>query len=256
MASEGRPPTPVRRGSKTRMAVPRIKPGDGHDGFRMTSLAFATVVQWLPFLLGGAARTLEVVVMALALGIVCGLAGGLARLSRNRVVRGLAGVYVSVVRGTPFVVQLFFIYYGIPQLGLPIPAMLAAVGTLGIYSGAYQTEIVRGAIQSVDRGQSEAARALGLSRYQALRLIVLPQALLRMLPPLGNEFVSLTKNSALVSLVTVRELFLSAQMVISTTFQNFAIFLTIGAMYYAMTSVVGGLTHLMERRLSVYMARD
>ncbi len=222
----------------------------------MTALAVATVVQWLPFLLGGALRTLEVVVMALVLGIVCGLAGGLGRLARSRAVRAAAGTYVSVVRGTPFVVQLFFIYYGIPQLGIPVPAMLAAVGTLGIYSGAYQTEIVRGAIQSIDHGQSEAARALGLSRYQTMRLIVLPQALLRMLPPLGNEFVSLTKNSALVSLVTVRELFLSAQMVISTTFQNFAVFLTIGVMYYAMTSVVGGATRMMERRLSVYVGRE
>ncbi|HEY6432326.1 MAG TPA: amino acid ABC transporter permease [Acetobacteraceae bacterium] len=222
----------------------------------MTALAVATVVQWLPFLLGGALRTLEVVVMALVLGIVCGLAGGLGRLAHNRAVRAAAGAYVSVIRGTPFVVQLFFIYYGIPQLGIPVPAMLAAVGTLGIYSGAYQTEIVRGAIQSIDQGQSEAARALGLSRYQTMRLIVLPQALLRMLPPLGNEFVSLTKNSALVSLVTVRELFLSAQMVISTTFQNFAVFLTIGVIYYAMTSVVGGATRMMERRLSVYVGRE
>ena len=219
----------------------------------MTSLGVATVIHWLPFLLRGALSTLEVVVMALALGIVCGLAGGMARLARSRAVRTAAGVYVSVVRGTPFVVQLFFIYYGIPQLGIPVPAMLAAVGTLGIYSGAYQTEIVRGAIQSVDRGQMEAALALGLSRGKALRLVVLPQALLRMLPPLGNEFVALTKNSALVSLVTVRELFLSAQMAISDTFQDFAFFLTIGVMYYAMTSVVGGATRLMERRLSVYM---
>ena len=219
----------------------------------MNSLGVATVIHWLPFLLRGALSTLEVVVMALALGIVCGLAGGMARLARSRAVRTAAGVYVSVVRGTPFVVQLFFIYYGIPQLGIPVPAMLAAVGTLGIYSGAYQTEIVRGAIQSVDRGQMEAALALGLSRGKALRLVVLPQALLRMLPPLGNEFVALTKNSALVSLVTVRELFLSAQMAISDTFQDFAFFLTIGLMYYAMTSVVGGATRLMERRLSVYL---
>jgi His/Glu/Gln/Arg/opine family amino acid ABC transporter permease subunit len=219
----------------------------------MSRLGVATVAQWLPFLLGGAARTLEVVVLALALGIVCGLLGGLARLSRRRALRGVAAVYVSVVRGTPFVVQLFLVYYGIPQLGLPVPALLAAVATLGIYSGAYQTEIVRGAIQSVDRGQIEAALALGLSRTQALRLVVLPQALLRMLPPLGNEFVALTKNSALVSLVTVRELFLSAQMAISSTFQDFAFFLTIGAMYYAMTSVVAGATRLMERRLSIYL---
>jgi His/Glu/Gln/Arg/opine family amino acid ABC transporter permease subunit len=219
----------------------------------MTGLGVETVVHWLPFLLGGVVRTLEVVVLALALGIVCGLAGGFARLAHGRATRMLAAAYVSVVRGTPFVVQLFLVYYGIPQLGIPVPAMLAAVGTLGLYSGAYQTEIVRGAIQSIDRGQFEAALALGLSHFQALRHVVLPQALLRMLPPLGNEFVALTKNSALVSLVTVRELFLSAQMVISSTFQDFAVFLTIGAMYYAMTSIVAGATRLMERRLSVYL---
>ena len=142
----------------------------------MNAAAFASVGPWLPFLLGGAARTLEVVVAALILGVICGLIGGAARLSRARPIRALAAVYVSVIRGTPFVVQLFFVYYGIPQLGVPVPALAAAIGTLGIYSGAYQTEIVRGAISSIDPGQAEAARALGLSRYQTMRLVVLPQA--------------------------------------------------------------------------------
>ena len=112
----------------------------------MTALGLQTIVEWLPFLLGGAARTLQVVVLALLLGIVCGLAGGLARLSRRKIVRRLAMAYISVVRGTPFVVQLFIVYYGVPQLGIPVPAMLAAIGTLGLYSGAYQSEIVRGAM--------------------------------------------------------------------------------------------------------------
>ncbi|HUZ64753.1 MAG TPA: amino acid ABC transporter permease [Acetobacteraceae bacterium] len=218
----------------------------------MTAAGLHTVLLSLPFLLGGALKTIEIVVMALVLGVGCGLAGGFAKLSHRRVLRGAAAVYVSVIRGTPFVVQLFFIYYALPQLGLPIPAMVAAVGALAVYSGAYQTEIVRGAIQSVDRRQVEAAVALGLSERQAMCHVVFPQALLRMLPPLGNEFVALTKNSALVSLVTVQELFLSAQMVISSTFQNFAIFLTIGAMYYVMTSTVGTLTRALERKLQMY----
>jgi len=218
----------------------------------MTALGLETIISSFPFLLQGAARTVEVVVLALAFGIVCGLLGGFAKLSRHRVLRAAAATYVSVIRGTPFVVQLFFVYYAFPQLGVEVPAMVAAVGTLAFYSGSYQTEIVRGAVQSIDKGQIEAAEALGLSRRQALRFVVFPQALLRMLPPLGNEFVALTKNSALVSLVTVQELFLSAQMVISSTFQNFAIFLTIGIMYYAMTSVVGALTQLLERRLRIY----
>ncbi len=219
----------------------------------MTALGLETIVKALPFLLAGAARTIEVVALALALGIVCGLVGGFAKLSRRRLLRGAAATYVSVIRGTPFVVQLFFVYYAFPQVGIEVPAMVAAVGTLAFYSGSYQTEIVRGAVQSIDRGQVEAAKALGLSHRQTLRFVVFPQALLRMLPPLGNEFVALTKNSALVSLVTVQELFLSAQMVISSTFQNFAVFLTIGVMYYAMTSAVGALTQLLERRLRIYV---
>lgn len=219
----------------------------------MSSLAVETVIKSLPFLLEGALKTIEVVVLALLLGVVCGLVGGFARLSDKKLLRGAAAVYVSIIRGTPFVVQLFFVYYAFPQIGIEMPAMVAAIGTLAVYSGSYQTEIVRGAIQSIDKGQVEAAKALGLSHWQTQWLVVLPQAFLRMLPPLGNEFVALTKNSALVSVVTVQELFLSAQMVISSTFQNFAIFLTIGVMYYVMTSAVGAVTGYLERRLKVYL---
>ncbi|HUI17596.1 MAG TPA: ABC transporter permease subunit, partial [Alphaproteobacteria bacterium] len=140
----------------------------------MTALGLETIINSFPFLLAGAARTIEVVVLALALGILCGLAGGFAKLSRRRLLRGLAAAYVSVIRGTPFVVQLFFVYYAFPQLGIEVPAMVAAVGTLAFYSGSYQTEIVRGAVQSIDKGQVEAAKALGLSQRQALRFVVFP----------------------------------------------------------------------------------
>ncbi len=219
----------------------------------MSELGLQTVISSMPFLLHGALVTVEVVAMALLLGVVAGIVGGLSKLSRFRPLRWLATAYVSVIRGTPFVVQLFFVYYAFPQIGIKVSAMAAAVGTLAVYSGSYQTEIVRGAIQSIESSQVEAARALGLSGFQAMLYVVFPQAFLRMLPPLGNEFVALTKNSALVSLVTVQELFLSAQMVISSTFQNFAIFLTIGIMYYLMTTAVSAVTQLLERRLRVYV---
>ena len=206
-----------------------------------------------PLLLHGALVTVEVTAMALVLGTIAGLLGGLARVSPLAPFRGLAAAYVSVIRGTPFIVQLFFVYYAFPQLGIRVAPMVAAVGCLAVYSGAYQTEIVRGAIESIERGQIEAARSLGLSAAQAMRYVVLPQAFLRMLPPLGNEFVALTKNSALVSLVTVQELLLSAQLIISATFQNFSVYLTIGVMYYIMTSIVSTGTQLLERRLKVYV---
>ncbi|TAM91415.1 amino acid ABC transporter permease [bacterium] len=219
----------------------------------MNSLGLEAVEKSFPLLLHGALVTIEVTAMALVLGALAGLLGGLARVSPLAPLRGLAAAYVSVIRGTPFIVQLFFVYYAFPQLGLQVPPMVAAVGCLAVYSGAYQTEIVRGAIESIERGQVEAARSLGLSAGQAMRYVVLPQAFLRMLPPLGNEFVALTKNSALVSLVTVQELLLSAQLIISATFQNFAVYLTIGVMYYIITSVVSTGTQLLERRLKVYV---
>ncbi|MDE2572059.1 MAG: amino acid ABC transporter permease [bacterium] len=216
-------------------------------------LGLQTVERSLPLLLHGALVSVEVAAMALFFGVIAGLLGGLARVSPPAPLRAMAAAYVSVIRGTPFIVQLFFVYYAFPQLGVQVPPMVAAVGCLAVYSGAYQTEIVRGAIESIERGQVEAARSLGLTAAQAMRYVVLPQAFLRMLPPLGNEFVALTKNSALVSLVTVQELLLSAQLIISATFQNFAIYLTIGIMYYIMTTVVSTGTQLLERRLKVYV---
>lgn len=214
---------------------------------------FQVVVQSLPLLLHGTLITIEVVVLGLIFGVVLGLLGGLARVSPYPVLRRIAGVYVSIIRGTPFIVQLFFVYYGFPEVGIQISAMVTAVGCLAIYSGSYQTEIVRGAIQSIDKGQVEASRSLGLSSFQTMRYVVLPQALLRMLPPLGNEFVALTKNSALVSLVTVPELLMTGQMIISSTFQDVAIFFTIGVIYYILTTLVSSITRTLEKRLNVYI---
>lgn len=166
----------------------------------------------------GLMTTLQIIGMSLCLSLGFGMLGGFARLSKIRPIRWIGTVYVSVIRGTPFIVQLFFIYFGLPQLGLQLPPMVAGVLALGLYSGSYVTEIVRGAIQSVDKGQMEAARSCGMSSGSALRHVIIPQAFLRMLPPLGNEFVSLTKNSALVSFVTISELFLVGQTIISRTF--------------------------------------
>lgn len=211
------------------------------------------VVESLPLLAKGTLMTIIVVAVSLVLGVCLGLLGGLARVSSLAPLRWLARTYVSVVRGTPFLVQLFFVYFGFPQVGIRVPAIVAAVGTLAVYSGSYQTEIVRGAIESIDKGQIEAARACGLSSLQTMAHVTLPQALLRMLAPLGNEFVALTKNSALVSLVAVNELFLTGQTIISRTFQNFTIFLTIGVIYYILTTIVGSITKITERKLRVYV---
>ncbi|WP_406139723.1 ABC transporter substrate-binding protein/permease [Streptomyces sp. NBC_01089] len=201
----------------------------------------------------GLVVSIEVILMSLCLSLLFGMTGGFAKLSRVAPVRWLGNAYVSVIRGTPFVVQLFLIYFGLPQLGLQLPPMVAGVLSLGLYSGSYVTEIFRGAVQSVDRGQIEAARSCGMSHASAMRHVVVPQAFLRMLPPLGNEFVSLTKNSTLVSFVTISELFLVGQVVISRTFDALTVYLFIGLLYYILTNIIGFATHAIEKKMAVYV---
>lgn len=197
--------------------------------------------------------SIAVILMSLCLSLLLGTAGGFAKLSGFPPLRWLGNVYVSVIRGTPFVVQLFFLYFGLPQLGLQLPPMVAGVLALGLYSGSYVTEIFRGAVQSVDRGQIEAARSCGMSHASAMRHVVVPQAFLRMLPPLGNEFVSLTKNSALVSFITIGELFLVGQTIISRTFDALTVYLFIGLLYYVLTNVIGSATRAIEKKMAVYV---
>lgn len=204
-------------------------------------------------LLSGLGVTLEVVVLSMLLSLCLGMIGGLLRLSRIAPLRAIGATYVSVIRGTPFVVQMFFIYFGLPQLGLQLNPLVAGIISLGLYSGSYVTEIVRGAVQSIDRGQMEAARSCGMSHASAMRHVVVPQAFLRMLPVLGNEAVSLTKNSALVSFITIHELFLVGQTIISRTFDALTIYLFIGLIYYLLTNTIGLGASRLEKRLAVYV---
>lgn len=148
----------------------------------------------------GAATTIEVTACSLVLGCVLGLLVGIGRLApQRRVVYGICTAYLTFIRGTPLLVQLFILFFGLPQFGIMLPAFACGVLGLGVYSGAYVSEIVRGSIQSMDRGQMEAARSLGMPYRMAMRKVILPQAFVRMIPPLGNEFIALIKNSALVS---------------------------------------------------------
>lgn len=201
----------------------------------------------------GFVTTMKIIGMSMVLSLCFGMLGGFAKLSQIAPVRWVGTAYVSVIRGTPFIVQLFLIYFGLPQLGIQLQPMVAGVLALGLYSGSYVTEIVRGAINSVDKGQMEAARSCGMSSGAALRHIIVPQAFLRMLPPLGNEFVSLTKNSALVSFVTISELFLVSQAIIARTFDALTVYLFIGLVYYILTNIIGYIASTLEKKLAVYI---
>ena len=212
------------------------------------ALDFSPVWAGLPQLLRGALVTVEVTAVSLLVGCLLGLLIGIGRLNaRRRIVYGLCTAYVAAIRGTPLLVQLFIWFFGLPQFGIVLPAFACGMVGLGIYSAAYVSEIVRGAIQSVDRGQMEAARSIGLSSGQAMRSVILPQAVVRMIPPLGNEFIALIKNSALVSLLTIHDLMHEGQKIISVSYRSLEVYLAIAVIYFILT----GLTTLALGRLEL-----
>lgn len=213
-------------------------------------LDFSPVWAGWPQLLRGAWVTVEITACALVVGCFMGLLVGLGRLKpERRIVYGLCTAYVAVIRGTPLLVQLFILFFGLPQFGILLPAFFCGVIGLGVYSGAYVSEVVRGAIQSIDRGQMEAARSLGMSYGLAMRSVVLPQAFVRMIPPLGNEFIALIKNSALVSLLTIHDVMHEGQKIISVSYRSLEVYLAIAVVYFVLTGVTTLALRHIEKRL-------
>ena len=213
-------------------------------------LDFSPVWAGLPQLLRGAWVTVEITSVSLLLGCFMGLVVGLGRLKpERRIVYGICTAYVAVIRGTPLLVQLFILFFGLPQFGILWPAFFCGMIGLGVYSGAYVSEVVRGAIQSVDRGQMEAARSLGMSSGLAMRSVVLPQAVVRMIPPLGNEFIALIKNSALVSLLTIHDVMHEGQKIISVSYRSLEVYLAIAVVYFVLTGATTLALRHIEKRL-------
>nr|WP_211109341.1 MULTISPECIES: amino acid ABC transporter permease [Azospirillum] len=206
----------------------------------------------MPELLKGTVVTIEVTAAAFLLSAVLGLLVGIIRLNpARRVLYGIASAYVAFIRGTPLLVQLFLLFFGLPQFGILLPAMLCGVIGLGIYSGSYVSEVVRGAIQSIDRGQMEAARSLGMSYREAMWEVVLPQAFRRMLPPLGNETIALIKNSALVSLLTIDDVMREGQRIISTSFRALEVYIAVALIYFVLTNAATWILRQLEKRMTV-----
>ncbi len=214
-------------------------------------LDFSVVVPYLPMFLKGAKVTIEASVMAILIGLAIGTIVGIGRVIPLKPINFIAWLYVYVIRGTPLLVQLFLIYFGLPSLGIELEAFPAGVIGLGINSGGYVAEIVRGGIEAVPKGQLEAAKVLGLSYFQTMRYIVLPQAIRNMLPALGNEFVTLVKQSALLSTLAITELTMVGQQVRSVTFASFEVFITVALIYLILTTVVSTLVRYVERKWQV-----
>jgi polar amino acid transport system permease protein len=212
---------------------------------------FRLIVDSVPFLLKGAVYTVQVSVLAIVFGLVLGWALGLIAVSGVRWLRALAWAYVQFIRGTPLLVQIFLIYFGLPVLGINIPAFWSGVIALGLNSGGFQAEIVRAGIESIDRGQTEAARSIGMSAFQTLLLILVPQTIRRVIPPLTNELITLTKSSSLLSAIAVLELTHAGQAIIARTFAPFEIYAAVAVMYLLLIAVLSRGSALLERRVFV-----
>lgn len=210
---------------------------------------FDLVVNSFPLLLVGAGVTIKITALSVALGVIIGLFIGIARISRIKILRVLSAVYVDFFRGTPLLVQIFLVYFALPVItGQRVDPFVAAIGSCGINSGAYVAEIFRAGIQSIDKGQMEAGRSLGMTWVQTMRYIIVPQAFKRVIPPLGNEFIALLKDSSLVSVIGFEELTRRGQLIIAKTYGSLEIWISVAVIYLAMTLTISRFVDYLERR--------
>ncbi|KPB73819.1 cystine ABC transporter permease [Pseudomonas cannabina] len=203
-----------------------------------------------PFLLKGAYYTVFLSLGGMFCGLVLGFGLALMRLSRFKPLNWLARIYVSFFRGTPLLVQLFLIYYGLPELGIELDPLTAALIGFSLNMAAYACEILRSAISSIERGQWEAAASIGMTRWQTLRRAILPQAARTALPPLGNSFISLVKDTALAATIQVPELFRQAQLITARTFEIFTMYLAAALIYWILATALSYLQNRLEARVN------
>ena len=227
---------------------------------------FSFLAKYWPYYLIGAKNTILLALFAVVIGVLIGMLLAICRVGKNRPLQFLATAYVEFIRGTPLLVQLFIIYYGLQTVGIRFPDVpviskvlginfadfMAGVITMGINSGAYVCEIFRSGIQSIDKGQSEASRSLGLSYPKTLLYIIIPQAVRNVLPTLGNEFVVVIKESSIVSIIGIADLMYKANTVRGNTFQPFEPLLIAALVYFALTFPLSKLLARIERRMKTH----
>ena len=202
--------------------------------------------------------TVEIAVISILIGFAIGIVAGLGRISSNFFVKGAATVYVEILRGTPLLLQIFFIYYGLPALNIIVDPLPTVIMAMGMNSGAYQAEIIRGGIQSIPKGQMEAARSSGMSYIQAMRYVILPQAFRLVIPPMTNEYVTVIKDSSLAYVIGVVELTKLGYILESQTFQPFVIFPFLALIYFTLTYITSNIMRVVERKYRIpgYMESD
>lgn len=225
---------------------------------------FGKLVKWIPTFIDGTIVTVVLSLTTVFLGSIIGLFATLLQQSPKKFLRGLANIYTQVIRGTPLLVQLYIWLYGFPMIGLSLPAIpflgetfgsrdfLTAVVALSINSGAYICELLRGGLESIDKGQMEAGRSLGLSRRQTMRAIIIPQAVRVILPGLGNEFIAMIKESSIVSVVGIFDVMYTSNIIKASTYSVFEPLIVVAVIYFVLTFILTALMKRVEKRLSVY----
>lgn len=211
---------------------------------------FVVAIKFAPKFLPAVSLTLQLSILSILLGTLFGLVVITLKLTKLKVLEKITDGYISIVRGTPLLLQLYFIFYGLPSIGLEFSSFTSAVIGLAFHSGAYISEIFRGAINSIHYGQEEAGKALGMSKMQIFVHIILPQAFKRSVPALGNQFIIAVKDSSLASVITIAETILTARQLVSATC-NPSIFFVAGIYYYVIITILSLLLKKLERRLSV-----
>lgn len=210
---------------------------------------FDLIIQYLPNLLSGALVTLQIASIGCAMGIIIGTLLGIIHAGSNKILRGFVTIYVTLFRGTPMLIQIAFAVLVLPQLGITISDFWAATLAIGFNSSAYISQIIRSGIAFVGRGQIEAAKVLGMSSMQTTRYIVLPQAIRVVLPALGNELITLVKESSLASTVGVMELSKQANYIKNRTFDALTIYFAVAVFYLIITSFLSFCVHLIEKKM-------
>lgn len=216
---------------------------------------FGVVFEKMPELLLGAASTLGLAIAGISLALIIGVLGVAARSSKYRLVRGAVIGFVEVVRNTPFLVQIFFIFFALPMMGIRLNPTVTAIIALAVNGGAYAIEIIRGGVESISKGQVEAGLALGLHKFQVFRLIVLKPAIRTIYPSLVSQFIMLTLTTAVCTSIAAYELTSVAQMIESDTFRSFEVYFTITIMYLFISSIMMGLFALISRHFFSYPTR-
>ena len=208
------------------------------------------MINSLPLLITGAGITIQITAISVGLGLIIGMFVGIARISNVKLLRWLAAIYIDFLRGTPLLVQIFLIYFALPViLEQRVDPFIAAITACGINSGAYIAEIFRAGIQAIDEGQMEAGRSLGMTWVQTMRYIIVPQAFKNIVPPLGNEFIALLKDSSLVSVIGFEELTRRGQLIIARTYGSLEIWISVALIYLVMTLTIARLVAYLEKRL-------